>query len=228
MPIETRRFTSADIKLVGYFNPKILRDNFLKQSCGLDFGEVVEASPDHIPVVSELRYGEIRWFMDYDKMIVQNLRLRSLEDFTAPEFAAKYLEILAYTPLIAAGLNLHVEFEVSSPIEFWRNLADPVRILSSLGFLEARSAEITSTQRQTNGAFDLKETTIRCLVKAGDRIQFKFTKPEMGDVMTGHYNYEVRQLDVNREKLLWLAEQRMELAHAFLRILDDLAKGAAQ
>ena len=210
---------------MGHFNPAILRHNFLKECCGLDFGSPVTASPQNIPVVSELQYRKVRWFMDYDRMVVHNTAIEDLSDFTAPDHAVIYLGKLPYTPLLAAGVNLHADFQVSDSIDFWDCLSDTSRILSAVQCVQGKSVEIISKQRQKNGIFEFWEVNIHFSLESGARIQMSLKRAEMGEIVSGRYNFEIRQLEVDRTKLSSLSSQKLEIAGFFFGVVEELAGG---
>jgi hypothetical protein len=153
---------SANIKIIGHFNPSILRHEFLVNERRINPGQFHEESPKEAPVVSEIKYRDSRWFMDFQNFMLEQFNLNEFDAFLGVKWALQYFSVLKYTPVIVAGLNFHSVFEID-------DLDTALSKLSDMGNLTTVMHEITpfvnveTTQRfmKTENKQNLMDLSIR-------------------------------------------------------------------
>ena len=212
-------FLSADITILGHFNPAILRHDFLTQICKFDFGEVVNSSPPEITVASEVQYGTIRWFMDFDRMTIQNFKLQKSSDFTVPQFAEIYLEKLPYTPVFAAGLNLLADFELSDITVLWENLLRPDRIYGIIDKFGGKEIQTISKMGLSPDGGKLLETSVIYKTESEGRVQLVVTRLDTGErLVRCSLNFEVRGIE-DRSKFSPFVNQSGTILDTFVELM---------
>ncbi len=218
-------FLSANFTILGHFNPAILTHGFLVDTCGFsELGEPTSQSPREIGVVSEIVYDKFRWFMDLNRMIVENRALINLREFTSPGLGMRYLDILPYTPLTAAGINLNVDFCVADPTIFWSNFGNPDVFIPPLKLIKATAVEIASHCRLSDRKFVLDHGSLAFNPDADVRISLQVTNDPSGKLIRAALNYEWRNLKTQKEKLKKIAETYLDAAHTLLAVMQTISE----
>jgi len=216
-------FLSANLTILGHFNPAILTHNFLTETCGFDeLGEPVSQSPQELGVVSEVVYEKFRWFMDLNRMIVENRVLGSLEEFTSPRFAVRYLDILPHTPVTVAGINLNVDFSISDPVTLWARLGSPDDFVASLKKFNASDVEISSHCRLSDKMFLLDHWSLSFNYTPDVRISLQIIKDPAGQQVRTAFNHEWRNLKPQKEKLKQIAETYQDAAFMPFQLIETI------
>ena len=57
---------------IGNFNPAILSADFLKRVCKLDLGEPTEESPRNMPVFKHLKYQDLQFIVDLNRLEIKD------------------------------------------------------------------------------------------------------------------------------------------------------------
>jgi hypothetical protein len=149
---------SANITVLGHFNPAILRHDFLVKTCGIDLGEPKRMSPLDVPVMSEIEYHDGRWFMDFGRMVVESTDLETFSQFKGPAWVSKYMDILRHTPIYAVGMNFHTNLRFEDMGPFVSKLADLENVSSVMTQITPFvPVEITQRYMQISGQRRLTE-----------------------------------------------------------------------
>jgi hypothetical protein len=211
---------SANFTVVGNFNPMILTHDFLIDVCRFNqLGESIKQTPKQFGVVSEIIYQKFRWFMDLNRMIVENIGLQELSDFTSPELGVHYLEILPYTPVFAAGINIHTEVSISDPQEFWMRFSSPDAFIVALDKLDASNAEIISRMGISQQAFSLTECTLVFNRGSDVRISLRIKRVSSSDKIKIDFNHEWANFATQRhEKLTEIRKTYLDVANELFRL----------
>ncbi len=220
--IETR-LRSGNLTVVGNFNPAILTHEFLTTVCGLQRPEPLKSSEPNVPVVREIQYDNERWFMDLDRMIVEDMQIESFEAFRAPEAGVTYLDMLAYTPLRAAGVNLYCDFGLSAPGTLWTNLRNDDRIAAIIQGFGGLSADLDTRLHIRSGESELISASLGFDLPDDMRALLKLERLQMVDYVRAHLNWEWRGLAGRRDRLDSIPPQSRFVGEKFVKLVDILS-----
>jgi hypothetical protein len=223
MEVSREKINYADITILGHFNPAILRPRFLLERFGL--GPHLSCSLEEVKAASEIKYEKIRWFMLYDRMIVQNTLLDSISDFTAPAYARKYLQLLEYTPLVAAGLNFNIDRVLPNSDLFWNNVKQPDLLLSIVEAVQGTLLEVNSTVRRKGGSFEQVESVIVYRVPDEGKAELRISKTEIENTIRVQANFEVRELEERRSGLDILIDRTHDIFENFRKLISAIPGG---
>lgn len=217
MSNHTPKFISADLTVLGHFNPAILTHRFLTEICHFELAGPQTRSPEDLGVVSEIVYEKMRWFMDLNRMMVENSALESLSDFTSPRMGLQYLDVLPYTPVVAAGINLHLEFHIQSPPVFWKKLATQEEVRSLLDQFQVRHAQMKSQFFVAEATLALVEWQLAFRKIQTEQTTFKIARHPTDEYSVKvDFNHEWRGLDTDRARLDLIASTYQDVAeHPF-------------
>ena len=218
------KFNFANLTILGHFNPAILRHEFLLRNCKVDLGELVTTSPPELPLVSELRYTNIRWFMDLDRMIVENTDLVKIEDFSAPPLAVWYLGILSYTPIRFAGININSEILVPDMGVMWKNLSDPWHLNDLMRQFEGVSPELITKSRLVGDNLIPIETNLSYACPKDAFVRIQFTSAGSDQWVKVNCNWEVRDLEINKARLDFINKNYHEVASMMIKLTEAICR----
>jgi hypothetical protein len=218
-----RIFLSANLTVLGHFNPAILTHEFLIDTCGFkELGELESQSPQDISVVSEIVYPRFRWFMDLNRMIVENRVLSGVEEFTAPRLGVSYLEVLPHTPVTVAGINLNVDFSISDPATFGSKFNPPDVLIPLLEPFGASDVEIASHCRLSDKMFVLDDCSLSFNHTPNVRVSLQIMKGPSEQSVRAACNYEWRNLKTENGKLKQIAETYQDAALMLIKLTETI------
>lgn len=219
------KFNFANLTIVGHFNPAILRPDFLLKDCNIDLGEPVATTPPQLLVVSELTYTNVRWFMDFDRMIVENTNLEKIEDFSAPQLAMLYLGILRYTPVTFAGINISAEIQVPDIGVMWKNLREPRPLNKLMRTFDGDSLELSTRSRLEGDCLIPIETNLLYACPEDAFVKMQLTAPGRPDQPVKlHCNWEVRDLEMNKARLDFINKNYHEVAAMMIKLTEAICQ----
>lgn len=225
MAIKKTTINYADMTVLGNFNPAILRPEFLEEYCAIDRGKLKKASPINIPVVSELEYENLRWYMDFGRMTVQCLNMDQIEDFPCPGMARRYLEVLEHTPITRAGINVNADFEISDVDAMWGLIRESARLYAILENLRAKSPSTEFKSRLTREDFQPVETTIRYQSQEDAKVMIKIRQKGTQSLVRGEFNCEVHGLADNGEPFVSMVENHKDITRLFMSFMKAVCGG---
>lgn len=214
---------SANFTVVGHFNPAILNPDFILRECRLDLGEPLQVTSPELPAVSEIRYQSVRWFMDLNRMIVENTDLERVEDFSTPPMAINYLNVLAYTPLRLAGINLIAGIQTPNLGVAWQNFAEPEQLRPIMNRFDATNVEIISKVSLADNAVAPEEGIVSCSVPGDAFIRIRISRTEQESVANVHCNWEVRDLLAGRQRLDLISQRYLHDTRKMVSIVEALS-----
>ncbi len=228
MASEKCNILRGNITVLGNFNPAILRLEFLEQefdNWSLGKGKLV--SPEHVPLVADIRFGNVRLFMDLNRMIVEDMKLASIQQMKSPGIVRDYLRKLPYTPLRMIGLNLSAEAE-SKDLEFlWENVANPRRIPKIVENVGSRLRNLSLRYVFPILGPQLAEVTLVADEEAtGLRVQLTLTKPPESARTGLSFNGEFSDVGIEKSRIDFFADHFSEVGQMFLDFLDVFDKEA--
>ncbi len=161
--------------------------------------------------------------MDFDRMTVQNFKVKESSDFTSPQFAQKYLDKLPFTPMLAAGFNIVADFELPAIAVLWKNLKHG-KIYNILNRFGGEGIQTISRTGLSKDGEKLLETTIIYSLQPDARVQLVITRlPEDGRVVRCNLNFEERGME-DRSKLAPFVSQSEKVLHGLTEIMEAFSK----
>jgi len=224
MTVSSWKFNFANLTIVGHFNPAILRPEFLLRDCNIDLGQPVETSPPELLVVSDLKYTNVRWFMDFDRMIVENTNLLKIEDFNAPELALLYLRILKYTPVRFAGININLEIQVSDIKVMWKNLREPRSLNVLMQKFYGNSLELSTKYLLEGNDLIPTETNLSYVCSEDAFVKIQFTSGGLDQSVKVHCNWEVRDIEINKARFDYIDKNYHDVAYMMIKLIESICQ----
>lgn len=224
MGIIKTKLDRANLTVLGHFNPAILRQEFLASNFDWALGDPVSFSPANVVVVSEIVYPNLRWFMDLSRMVVEDTQMKSWADFRSPSLAVEYLNKLEYTPLVAAGFNLHAEFELSDLEVPWKNLGSAVTVRRIVKDAKGTGGEFSSRFSISGEETIPVECTLAYTDSHNAQVRLRISRRPLGNVVEAHFNWELRGLDDDRQRIRFVEQIRHEVAQDFMSVMETVCE----
>jgi|GEM_PF-957285 len=211
MALTTFSIKDVNVTVLGNFNPAILRPDFLTRECKIiDLGQVIEQSLPEIPTLSHIKYKDIWWTVELNRIIVRDLSLSG----KAPHVLSKYLEPLPHTPLLAAGINLFADLVISDVTVAACKLLNPTSMFEILRKFEASQIYMTVRYRVVSEVSSIPERFILEYVTYDQARVLVQIELEAAPFLRAHYNWEIRGLDIDRNRLRLIQNE-------YGRVYDD-------
>lgn len=179
---------------IGSFNPSILSPKFLAEN--KIFMPVEAPVGRRTPVITEVKIGNVQFLMELEKFQIVETEISNFENVHLLDILIKYLDILKYTPLIAAGLNFNYIITDIDLNKLCTGLKTGAKIKSNLG-LDIN--EITVESKIIGGKFKCKAlSTISSFkngIKNAARIEFS------DDRLLINNNFEISGLQNDRNRI---------------------------
>jgi hypothetical protein len=213
----------VSVIVLGNFNPSILTEDFLKKVCGFNF--TAEPKKQLSPVVSEIKYGNINFLADLDRFQIKEDNISEFEKTKIFEYVSRYLEILSYTPILIAGLNFNVTLENVDNDVIEKNIisnksklkeileSDEIVMIPYLRYKSEEDKEHVSLDVLFKGS----QTDIDIL----GRFEIKKVKDK---TFCLNYNFEVRGLEKNRERISILTGNYPSILNRYKKLLQVIVK----
>jgi len=219
MALTSFSLKDANVTVIGNFNPAILRPDFLVRECKLvDMGHPTEQSPPEIPTLSLIKYRDIWWTVELNRMIVRDVGLSG----RAPYLVSKYLEALPHTPLFAAGINMFADLVISDVPVASCSLLNTASLFKILRRFQAAEIDVTVKSRLVSEVdyvateLDLKYATNH---EAWVLLQLELAHAPR---LRAHYNWEIRELDTDRSRLILIQEEYGKISEDFKSLTQSL------
>jgi len=207
----TPNFKSAVV--IGAFNPMILTPDFLSKHCGFDSNE--KPAGQTTPIASEIRFGDTHFLVELNKF---QIALRNLDSFESPlpwNLTVRYLEVLQYTPLQMAGINLNYTLTDFNTVALKKLLGDMHRIGDILK-VEPSSISLAANSTESRG-MELTEVAVVCQMDSDIKNNIKFSFGASEVIVNN--NFEVAGLDTDRQRFLLISGRHDEMIRTNTRFL---------
>jgi hypothetical protein len=167
--------------------------------------------------------------MDLGRMVVEDTEIDRIDSLRSPGLVVKYLDVLKYTPVTVAGINVNGIFEVSNLQALWHNLGSAPRLREAVERFGGIEAEITSKFALSRaGEMTPSEFTLTYRNPQDARVLLRVSTPPIGNAINAQYNWEIRGLDIDRSKIELLASQYQQVARDFSQLMENLSQEAWQ
>lgn len=204
---------------VGAFNPLILSKDFIEKECGYVFAADPEVNAT--PVFTTIKGVGIELTIELERfqIMTKSFEIDTMQSLL--DLMLRYLEILAYTPLRAIGINFNYSvYDINTQRindEFDRKLVEYFGI--GHGDLEL----LSTIHYDKSGARTLREGEIRCIYNDPILMRFKFNR--FNGNMIVNLNYEVPNLRTDRKAMVKLAEDLHNILENRNKILNEVFEG---
>jgi len=199
------------IVFLGYFNPAILNNNFLRENKILTIKEELVKESPLTPVFKSLEYSNLNFSMDLERFQIIERRINDFKKTKVIGVAFKYFDVLKYTPLKVCGINFNLNVKISNIEKFLALIQgkDIIRVLNANSFVINIKKEISEEDEKFLG--------YNIIVKLDrDRlIQVNLGRKEDSDIFRVNYNYEVRELDKKPDNKLYIKDNYLEILKEF-------------
>jgi len=199
------------IVFLGYFNPAILNNDFLKENKILITDEKPIRENPTTPVFKSIEYLNLKFIIDLERFQIIEERINNFKDTKLINIAFKYFDVLKYTPLFVCGINFNLNVKILD-IENFINLIKGNYILELLNinsFVINIKREILKKEEKFIGL------NIRAKLNTDKLIQLNLDKKDDSDVFILNYNYELRELDKKTENKLYIKNNYVEIFKDF-------------
>ena len=217
--LKTMKITNNYLNIIclGSFNPSILTPSFLKDVCEFKFD--VEPSGQTLPVAANIKYGNIDFFVELEKLQIREDLPQDYKSSKIVEYFEKYLSVLTYTPIFVCGINFNSTISDLKLDAFLSNIKDRKKILALLkadkvvvDTKEVAKKDEPETWLSSNLTDTLEPNTL-----------FRLNLKKEKDTVVVNLNYEIRTLEQDRKKahvihtnFLSLIEENQRLLSCFL------------
>jgi hypothetical protein len=221
-----QRINFADVTVVGHFNPAILRHDFLTTTCGLNLDTPISGTPPELPVISEIQYPNIRWFADFNRMVVEERELEEFASFRGPELVTGYLTVLQYTPVHAIGINLNADFVVDNFAAIIRRLLDLDKVGELVSGLTKGPLELSGTYLRSEKELRPKEVTVAFQDDQMDQVRLRIMPQGTLDVLRAHINLERGNLRARLDEAKQFLQKSEHAGSLFQRMIEAITEEA--
>jgi len=206
------------VVIIGSFNPMILTPSFLRDSCG--FKSEHEPKGQTTPVASEIRLGNTHFLAELSKLQITVQDLDSFDSLFPWDLAARYLDILKYTPLNMAGVNFNYALSGFDMTSLQNILQNPWEVGAKLDL--DPTGMIFILRKHNSEELGLSDLTVVHQVydNMKNTVKLTFDSP----VLTINSNFEVDKLDSDREKIHVISERYDELVALNQRFIDRVSE----
>jgi hypothetical protein len=213
----------SNVTVLGNFNPAILRPDFIEREFAeWGLGQVALASDEAVSLVADIRYEKVRFFMDPNRMIVEDTNLVALENMNGPKIVRDYLRKLPYTPVKMIGLNLLIEVEAGNLAPVWKNIVEPSRVAKLLSNIGCSLINLTVRYTMVECVPCLTEATVFGQDAASMYIQLTLNSAPKELKARVSFNGEFQDVVTNESRINFLAEHSLDVSQTFFKFLDIL------
>jgi len=189
---------------LGSFNPSILSIEFIEKNCKYKF----EKNPKEeiTPVFSKVEDSAIQIIVDFSKFQLLRKDFDQKNSYQLVLLATNYLDVLKYTPLNAFGINFNYEVSNFEQEKINNDFYDHIK-LSSLKMVP--TAEIVSTTMYDENTVKLRGVELRIIVL--EKLKARVGINNLGKALSLNINFEINNLDKNRERIKEITDNFNEL-----------------
>lgn len=206
------------IVFLGNFNPAILNKDFLEKYNILKFDE--EPIIKYSPIFSNINYKNLNIIIDLDRFQIIESKINDFSKNIVINFAYSYLNILKYTPIRTAGINMNIDVKIIN-IKKFLNIIDGKELLELFKVKDYR----IRTDKKINVSKEEFENFNLSYVMAKDKLVQIGIKKNHDNIFKVNYNNEVRSLDKNIDNKLYIKEnfnKILEMFYKTTKILFDV------
>lgn len=173
------------------------------------------------PVVSQFKYDNLEFFVELERLQFIERGISDFKESKAIGCFERYLTILEYTPVFICGINLNATVTEFDPKLIDTILNDKNKIVK---LLEADSVMIGSQEvvdkdtAKTWTSYDLK-------YPAGDNEFLLLGFRKKDDAITINFNYEVKGLDKEKDRLKKLGQNLNKVVAAHIKLAALFIEG---
>lgn len=205
---------------IGNFNPAILTHDFLTKVCGFQLDD--RPQEEHkTPVVSRIKYSGINLMVELDRFQIVEYGVANPEESEVTKYLRIYLEKLPYTPIFICGVNLNINISGLDGRRVAKLLTDQRCQLFQK--LETKDFTIESLSRYQE-AKEEQHTKWNITYSPGENeilVRIGLNKIKESDWRV-NYNYEVRGLDKEHERLERIILYYPEIVKRYRRVINKL------
>ena len=204
------------VVVVGAFNPTILTKEFLKENCGFRFEGTLKAERN--PIQSSIEEENTKFWAGLDKfqVIARSYDVRRIEVLCGT--VLQYLNVLAYTPISALGLNFNSTVSEIACESLDSAFYDYLKAYFLTGTAELGFA---SDMR----FMDKDKSFLRgCELRRplNDHLHMRININNLREHLILNLNYELQNLESNRKKIDGLMALLPEILKSKERIQSEL------
>lgn len=213
-------YNFISVVALGNFNPAIVSPRFLNDVCKLNLGEPDDQSPPEIPVHRSLRFQNLKFSADMDRLQIIESEIKDIFRTRSLNIFNSYYENLPHTPLRAVGVNINCDLvpESSNQIDLMtEKICDA---LTYLNYFDCATVDITESfvQSRTDKTRMGSSYSIKNVGGLNRRIDVHKKK----DSITVNYNYEAGNLDKTERNLDVLLDRYEQFCNEFLFFFSHL------
>ena len=207
----------ATIVTIGRFNPSILTEMFLKEKCGYVFSG--KAVPRQDMVSSEVKDNRFIFNVEMSRLqfAVEDWNDESVLELL--DITATYLEVLAYTPITAMGLNFHYLCSGHDSEDVNAKIYERVK---NLGLRHGTSIEIGVSSRITDSNVQRLRGIELKIFGSKLGITSRITLSNIEENLRLSLNFEVSDLEKYNEKKVHLRDSFPEIVKMRDAFLQEL------
>lgn len=209
----------GNVTILGNFNPAIVRPEFIdKEFSEWNVGRPLDVSDEAATLVSDVRYENVRFFVDPERMIIEDLGVTTLDQMKAPRIMRDYFHKLKYTPIKKIGVNLLIDVP-STKGSIWNNIADVSRVAEKITQIEHSLLRIQLGYVGPN--LLLSESTI--LTRGPLNLKFLINLNRLSEERTRiSFNAEFQEIDNPQECINLVADRFLDIYNIFFGLLNAL------
>ncbi|MFH1856505.1 MAG: hypothetical protein ABH836_04665 [Candidatus Omnitrophota bacterium] len=197
----------VSIVVIGNFNPAILDAKFLKDVCMIPIGDVKKESVT--PVQSRVDCENISFVANLDLFKIVHNDIVNFAKSKIPSYLDMYLNKLQHTPINACGINFNIDISETNRKKIEEHFVNDRSSL--LGIVKAKSVIIGNmTAYDNKGGSEVIQYSIGYEIEEQTVLNRIMIEKKNELIFNMNYNYEIRNLRQNRERIKMLTEKYEE------------------
>jgi len=214
-------YNFVSLVAIGNFNPAIATPKFMGDVCGMAPEKIRQRSPDPIPVLKQLEFENFRFEVHLERLALEELSPKDVYEGKVVHFFKKYYDKLSYTPLKVVGININCNISFDDE-NTWKKAKGKVNDYKLyLEFFSSNEVDVATNYLATTEKVIPREARFK--VEHQDGITRQINAHIIAtESLTINYNWEVRGLDNNIDKLRSLLKRYSDFCKEYFEFIHEL------